>query len=233
MSGIGLAPAWIYEHFAQLGRCETMTSAYCTALTGLDAWAALRSSLSEGRANAVYVTDACHRSYKHPNGFIKLELARSQLWVLRLHVWFAAVPIERNDLHDHRGFFVSHIMQGCIKNEEFAPCGTDGLTRYLKYRDSLVDSVHRLTEAGEQTLALHESITYTKGVTYLLGRDIIHRTTPQLPFPTVTLVLEGPHVSDFSTVYRLQRRPDSQVVRVRCTPELFLNTIEVVVSGDR
>lgn len=222
--------SWISERFDRLTGSNADMSACRAALSALDVCAVLRSALTQAHTDADHLTDACHRSYEHPNGFVKLRLAGGRRWALRLHLWSAEVPADRNDPHDHCGFLVSRIVSGGVRNDEYAPSSGPGSVGYLRYRDQLADSVHRLTEAGTERLTLLVSAVYGTDDTYLLDGNVIHRTSPRKPFPTVTLVLEGPHTKAFSTVYRTHPRPDRQTVRINCTPHFFLRTIEVTLQ---
>jgi hypothetical protein len=143
------------------------------------------------------------------------------------------VPAAENDPHDHRGFLVSRIIGGRVRNDEFQTSTGPESTPFMHYRDHLADSLHRLTEVGMTTLAADRSVVHSENDTYSLARDTVHRTCPVTPFPAITLVLEGPHTREFSNVYRISPRPAYRVVPVSCTLEFFRETIEVVLTCGR
>jgi hypothetical protein len=139
--------AWLYEFFGDLRQHGHDT---CLArLAEANVSRVLRSCLAAGRAQGTYLADVCRRSYVHPNGFVKLDLARTSSWALRLHVWSSGVSDELNDPHDHRGFLVSRVLRGAITNNEFeVRPKVGGATSYLRYKDVLRDSVHQLHADG-------------------------------------------------------------------------------------
>jgi hypothetical protein len=204
---------------------------YQMALASLDTLATLRNILLRCKTESSDLLGVCRRSYAHPNGFTKIGIASGRDWALRLHVWQRTPPDVYNDLHDHCGFFVSRVLLGGIRNEEHVAELLSSSVRYLKYRDRLTNSVHRLVADGEIALSKGDVILYRRGDQYSLTRSVIHRTVPEPPFPVATLVLEGPREQEYSNVYRLRPRPEAEVVSTQCPPRLVLETLSMVLQG--
>jgi hypothetical protein len=122
-------------------RCPSPASAFRTLVNCLDSIASsdlenpglldrvLRVSRSQGLIAPLLrgvaedeglLSASAAASYRHANGFVKIVLASSPLWALRLHLHnrdgtFAAAE----HIHDHRWPFASTILRGTLVEERF------------------------------------------------------------------------------------------------------------------
>ena len=148
-------------------------------------------------------------SYCHPNGFMKIVLAK-QLdgTVLRLHRWLGLESSSnmdaRENIHSHRWCFRSRIICGEIAVEEYEE--TAGGELYVnKYACSAnLRGSYEIAFSGTIYLRLRHRRIVSDGECYFTDLGMIHRVSSCLA-GTATLVLHSPAMSATSAIYKMPR----------------------------
>jgi hypothetical protein len=158
----------------------------------LSAWLSWLASDSIQRA---HITRA---SYWHTNGFAKLVLHNATHFRIRLHVWPAGDKrLGESDPHSHRWSFASAVLTGdgiAISEQREAATGIPH-TRYLyDGRKLATDRCVQLCDVG--------SFIVAKDDHYATQTTTIHTVGPVGRDLVATLVLQGPHTSSSTHVYR-------------------------------
>lgn len=90
------------------------------------------------RVGTLDPTEVAHRSYKHPNGFYKLNLYKTNGRTVRLHFWEKNIHMKQNP-HDHGWNFESHVIRGQLID-----------THYVAIKSPMIEQlplyVHAITE---------------------------------------------------------------------------------------
>lgn len=140
------------------------------------------------------------QSYKHANGFLKIQLGTYRSCRLRLHLWAVErASVTTTTVHNHRWNIASRILCGEVLNKKFR---LDDLGRGALYRSYLYTpsaSSDRLSPVGEQSLSEVESSAFTSGDTYKLEWSDLHQTRAKEG--AVTLVATGQYHSDNTMIY--------------------------------
>ena len=158
----------------------------------------LRSWREARAGDDAAVAELAAASCWHSNGFAKLVLHRDGRCALRLHVW----PDDRpqtgdTEPHSHRWDFASTVLAGGLTIVEYAEsehglpfvrCAYDG----RDVRDEA--PVRRDPATASQGGA---------GERYVTDRSVIHKVHPVPGGLVATLLVQGPHRSDTTAVYRI------------------------------
>lgn len=144
------------------------------------------------------------RPYLHILGFEKLILAQSSdESCVRLHIWSNDEPaLSTDDVHNHMWNFSSKIIYGklAVTTYETSKSTEDSAYSY-EYNSSLLQNGnHHLTFTGRSYVRVISNATMLAGQTYGLQSNEFH-TTCNLE-DTVTLVLQGPRVSNETRVIK-------------------------------
>lgn len=135
----------------------------------------------------------------HANGFAKLVLHRTDGYALRLHVWPNDGRPQTGDSepHSHRWDFASAVLAGGLTIVEYAedPAG-------MHFRKCSYDG-HRVVEEGPVRLKQATVYPVLPGLRYTTERSVIHKVHPVPGELVATLLVQGPHRSDTTAVYRL------------------------------
>lgn len=147
-------------------------------------------------------------SYWHANGFAKLVLHNAEHFRIRLHIWPAGEErLGEPDPHSHRWSFVSTVLAGeglAISEHREAPIGIEH-TRYIyDGRELVTDGCAHLCDAGSYIVA--------KGDRYATRTETVHTVKPLGRGLVATLLVQGPHTSSSTLVYRLPGTPLSNQV---------------------
>jgi hypothetical protein len=156
------------------------------------------------RADRPRLEAAASRSYVHANGFLKIVLLAGAEFKLRLHLWLSTIanPAERDeDIHNHRWDFVSHVMAGSYRHQQFAP--DDGGLPYYRYSYEPVGSSgsFSLRHQGMQGLSCVSDETIEAGCTYMLRTEALHRVMGEPSRPTATLMLQAAAMRPVTDIY--------------------------------
>jgi hypothetical protein len=167
------------------------------------------SWLTELGENADTVRQLAGRSYWHPNGFAKLVLHvnRSPEFRIRLHVWpvvGGSSPLSESNPHSHRWDFASTVLVGGgLHVVEYVETEYVG-KQFDRYRFGAV-KVDPAALLGDGTGRLKRIATLHvyNGQTYECDSHIIHTVAPIKAGVMATLVVQGPHRSSSTVVYRV------------------------------
>ncbi len=132
-------------------------------------------------------------SYRHVLGFDKLLLIDGgPRHRLRVHVWHPGASA-REDVHNHRSPFASHVVRGALGMEVYEPVG-DGVGGRAaeRYREALAGKGGDwlLEPVGRGRLRLTQSALYAAGSGYALPSYTLHRAWCASAATAVTLFLE-------------------------------------------
>ena len=144
------------------------------------------------------------RSSRHVNGFLRLTLASSQHFGLRLHVWDTrrgGLPYTPESIHNHTVDLASKLIAGGYVHTVYCDdhAGHERLSRYLftGQRDARSFS---LIADGEATVSVTQVENLPAGVSYGLGQPVLHSVHPYADMLTASVVLKGPAVRDRAIV---------------------------------
>jgi hypothetical protein len=147
--------------------------------------------LSALSASPSRMATAARRSYWHSNGFLKIVLLACRDYKLRLHLWDSGTPTRREDIHNHRWDFASHMLTGGYRYQEFMP--TDEGPSYFgyTYRPAGGTDAFHIQERGRQPLRCTHDALIETGTTYLLRAEVLHRVINRPGQITATLMLQA------------------------------------------
>lgn len=153
------------------------------------------------------VAAMARRSYWHPNGFAKLVLHINgdPEFRIRLHVWpeVDGPPLGESNPHSHRWDFASTVVAGGgLHMVEYVETQRGGKP-YDRYRYG-ADPANpaALLRAGGARLTRTSSPHVRFGGVYSCDIDVVHTVVPIRSGLTATLVVQGPHRSPATRVYR-------------------------------
>lgn len=231
-------------------RCPSPASAFRTLVSCLDSIASsdlenpglldrvLRVSRSQGLIAPLLrgvaedeglLSTSAAASYRHANGFVKIVLASSPLWALRLHLHNRDGTFAAEHIHDHRWPFASTILRGTLVEERFrrqekAGSGgalvCNGLAFRYEPEDSHFKAEPVMSSDGEPLVAnLFRSATlhHEAGTTYHIDARELHSIVGKSE-PSTTLVLTGrPMFSSCALFSRPEVAPAERTAKQRLT----------------
>ncbi|HVL84648.1 MAG TPA: hypothetical protein VM367_10260 [Pseudonocardia sp.] len=164
----------------------------------------LRSLIDDPRS----ASPIAKESYWHVNGFAKLVLHSEPSHRVRLHVWPEGPgPRGETDPHSHRWDFASAVVAGPgLLVTEFQE-GRPGLpiVRYRYTGGATRNSLSCDGDASLREVSRREIGTFD---TYATDIRAVHTVGPLSSAMTATLVVQGPHRTDSTRVYRVAGAPD-------------------------
>jgi len=132
----------------------------------------------------------CSRSYKHPNGFVKIVLKYNEDGsCIRIHYWLKELVMEQN-YHNHGWCFVSKIINGSLKNITYSKCESNNLDTYNEYILDLTKHNKKIniTKSNiKYDLIQNSEQIYNKNDIYHLEPDVIHKAY-HLEENTITII---------------------------------------------
>jgi hypothetical protein len=139
------------------------------------------------------LTDLALRSYPHANGYDKILLVdRRPVYALHLHIWPpGGSPKQREHVHDHPWNFSSVLLTGAYQFDLFqlAKAGTLFHRYHCRYAEGVPG--HRLQSAGTIMLRRTFGGVLTKGSSYTLTKELLHRIVNVPDTFTSSLMLHG------------------------------------------
>jgi hypothetical protein len=137
---------------------------------------------------------AVARSSIHNNGFLKLILASSPQFQVRLHIWDVreAEFNVRESIHSNTADFASVILMGSYRHEVFRESSIG--ENYFSYRYHATRGARSfsLESTGPRPLQRVSDGRLPKDTVYTLAGDILHRVVPSPARLTASLVFQGP-----------------------------------------
>ncbi|MEU7790222.1 hypothetical protein [Amycolatopsis sp. NPDC049159] len=229
---------FIADLAASVGRGEVGLRSLATAAgTVGEAPAGFVRWLAETACDADSVRGIVARSYWHPNGFAKLVLHTSidPEFKIRMHVWPASEAPRRGETnpHSHRWEFASTLIagQGILMAEYLEVTeGGEPFTRHL-YGTNPADPA-LLVADGATRLVDATAPGLSRGGVYACGTDIVHTAEPLGERLTATVVVQGPHRTSTTTVFRPPGETGDQPNRP-LSAEDFRQLVSAVVTEVR
>lgn len=160
----------------------------------------LREILRELLASPALTERSLTRSSIHNNGFLKIILASTPSYQLRLHVWDCrpgeTLSAVTESVHSHTADFASIILLGSYRHEVFRPAEVG--TSYLEYDYHATRGAREfsLESVGARHLQKASDALLPAGTLYSLAGDILHRVVPEPGIVTSSLVVQGPTCYD-------------------------------------
>ena len=174
------------------------------ALADLATPAQFRSIVSTFLRNPALLRRLEGRSYLHRNGFLRLTLAPSSSYYLRLHVWdtrHGGLPNFPESVHNHNSDFASVILTGGYRHEIFRRSSAGESYNQYNYDSQRGSGSFSLEPKGSAYLALISDGYLGANTIYTLTTDVLHRVIPRADSLTASLVLKGPTVNPISQMY--------------------------------
>lgn len=174
------------------------------ALADLATPAQFRSIVSGFLSDPAVLRRAEDRSYLHRNGFLRLTLAPSSSYYLRLHVWdtrHGGLPNFPESIHNHNSDFASVILTGGYRHEIFYRSSAGESYYQYDYNSQRGSGSFSLEPKGPVPLALNSNSYLGANTSYTLTTDVLHRVIPRADSLTASLVLKGPTVNPVSQMY--------------------------------
>jgi hypothetical protein len=167
--------------------------------------AMLRQILDDNRL----LTEIARRSYRHVNHFDKIVLIGDDdpsAYRLTLHLWcppYSDAELEDELIHDHRFNFWSSVLAGTLVSENFEVAESGEVFRQYRYTPESRSTTFRdfYEFSGELKLAKASVRRRTAGEYYYLSAPSIHRIELPRTSITCTLVLRGPRLRHYSSVF--------------------------------
>ena len=154
-------------------------------------------------ADDVVLADIGGRSYRHDNGFDRIELLSGSQpeYGLRIHIWRAGADVGLERVHGHPWSFASFVMYGRLYFEQFIEAESGDATDVLHYDRPAPGRAYELTRTGVARLRLVLRGSMTAGLTYGADHAFIHRTWTNPADDAATLMLHGAAVAYPSRVF--------------------------------
>lgn len=167
----------------------------------LEVWP-LQMILDTYISNPELTLEAAKRSYRHPNGFDRIELVKSpsELYSVRLHSWRDKVDGKIENIHSHPWSFSSKIILGRLHFEQFVESST-GLEMFVSLYPRPSGETYGFRPGGSTTLQSVLNGQFCAGTHYSAHSSYIHRAWAEPGCQTLTLMLHGPGVDYPSKIY--------------------------------
>jgi hypothetical protein len=141
------------------------------------------------------------RSYRHPNGFVKIpiqwEVGSGE--ALRLHVWADAIP--DSDVHNHRWDFVSLPILGSFIERRYELVeGSEG--QLLECRPRASDGTIAIRPINRGKAVLSDENKRVVGKSYECNSQVLHAIDPTAARLGATLIMRGPTVRRSALVHK-------------------------------
>lgn len=176
------------------------------------------------RGHSGHLEHVAQQSYWHANGFAKVRVIRGRTSCLRLHVW---IPGENRvgdvDPHGHRWEFASWIAagEGVAENYFRVADDVEGTgTEYTHYSYERGPGGVELDDRGMARLQHVARRTHKAGEVYDCSLRTLHTVAPLGSGLVATVVLQGPVVTDRTSVFRRDGRPRADLERKMSAQEL-------------
>jgi hypothetical protein len=138
------------------------------------------------------------RSYKHPNGFYKLQLLEQGFSKVRLHYWPIDMLSAEENVHNHRWRLASKVMHGTLRSELFKPVSAqlsgeadcEQLSLRL-YQENLGAVEAAASTHGDRWVQKIATVLRSTGKAYFMDTDQLHRIVHEGGQSIVTLMVQS------------------------------------------
>lgn len=154
---------------------------------------------SKASESSAFLRSLASRSYRHPNGFIKITLEIDSAGAaVRLHHWIQSQ--EESNLHSHRWNMRSRILRGFYRARDFVE-HPSGLERFRHYCSDNVNGQYLVRLDGPACLTVTRDEVYRSGDVYDLNAGDVHHVLEFSPENVLSLVCCSSPRSDHSYIY--------------------------------
>ena len=156
------------------------------------------------------LADISKRSYRHLNGYDRIELlcSTNPEYGLRLHVWWGNEEHEKERVHGHPWNFASVILTGALQVEQFVEVETGAQVEFCNYERPDGRDTYKLTPTGRSTIRSILRIALAAGSQYYADNRLIHRVWTDPGLPSASLMLHGRGSAYPSRVFLLSGREE-------------------------
>ncbi|TNC22950.1 hypothetical protein FG385_23850 [Amycolatopsis alkalitolerans] len=194
------------------------------------------SWLRNSGADEKWVRETVARSYWHPNGFAKLavHVSGEPQFRLRLHVWPAVpgAPAGESNPHSHRWDFASTVLVGTgMHMVEYAESANGRPYDRYRYGEDPADPA-ALRADGHARLKKTGAPHVWRGGLYTCNTKVVHTVVPVDNGLTATVVVQGPHLTRSTVVYREPGQSDDQPNRPLTEGDFHLLVKEVITGWE-
>lgn len=154
--------------------------------------------------------------YFHDNGFLKVEMARSDCGRvrLRLHLWGCSGSPVIQTIHNHSFDFVSRVIHGHLLNREYVTTQAgegEALYAYAYHRRFRSEPQYNLVPAGMAFVQVLNERILEPGDTYCLTGKAFHTLDPEACTRAATILLTREHTGHADALV-LSRDPQAATV---------------------
>jgi len=159
------------------------------------------------------------KSFKHPNGFVKLVIEDNGTERIRLHLWtseFDSKAPSNPDIHDHRWSFVSIPLFGDFEEIKFRESEDHEITdnsdfkyKYHCYSRGASEWLH-LEELNKVALLQFGKTSKFKAEPYFCKAGEIHTLRP-LKYPAATIVITYGAEREYARIFKDEYHGDLEM----------------------
>lgn len=149
------------------------------------------------RRDRARMLDVAGRSYRHENGFDRIELLLSAApeYALRLHVWWGNPRAAREDIHGHPWNFASVVLCGSLNYEQYVECPTGAEATVLLYAPPSPGQSFQLNPGGTARLRAVTHGLLAPGSSYYAAHQMVHRVWTSSSGHAATIMLRGASIA--------------------------------------
>lgn len=147
--------------------------------------------------------DIASKSYFHSNGFDKIILSNIlPNHFLRMHIWGITSKKTCNfmgDIHNHYWDFSSIMVNGSYTSEYFVI--SEKGKKMEKYQYIAEADRYSLKHLGQEKFQCVQKCYMSEGSFYTQSQSFLHKVSSAPDYLTITLVLQGPNLTNFNEIY--------------------------------
>lgn len=160
-------------------------------------------------------------SYLHENGFLKLTLASTDDFQVRLHVWDTrkgGLATSLESIHSHTADFASILLVGGYRHLVFEPSPHGIPLRAYRYRGVRGERTFAIMNDGIRHLQCTSESLLPAGTAYSLAAKVLHQVIANDDCLTASLVLKGGTVNPDVEVFSEDALHTGAKIPVRALP---------------
>jgi hypothetical protein len=170
-------------------------------------------------------------AFKHPLGFLRIQLLREGPVGLYVHIWTSRISMPRpttTGIHSHNWWLLSRIITGSIENRVYTVEECDNSGDYQIFTVKHDNNVDNLLSTGRYVKCrLANRTLHTTDECYQLPPNTFHFSIPHTAVDTVTLILASHRSSESEYVLG---HPEQETHQIRRSPCASTELDGIVVS---
>lgn len=168
------------------------------------------------------------QSYLHKNGFVKIVLANSSKFKIRLHIWNENNP-NNEDIHNHRWAFASKILSGYSEQYIFEEDISENNFYLYQYEPNPRTLNFELTYKGIRSLKCIDVQKFYKNQYYSLTPQVIHQIySPNST--TISLVVTGIPQNENCNLYSKKSIAVREVLNTKTSESFIVNCLQKIIK---